>query len=318
MQELLLVLQNNSVLIVLWGAVVAQLLLPYPDNLHPTIIWKQFATLVQSKVNHKSSPQQAQLSGALSCLLLLLPALIVFYALFNLAWQPQLLEFALLFFALGWRQQELLFKQTAQWLIHEDKAALRDELNRLLNRDCDTLSLLGLSKASSETFINGYLRSVVTILFWFAIGGGIVAFVVRLNGELARLWSVQCSKTKYFGKTANMLQRVLEYIPIQLFNILLFISSPQALKHISTIYNQARGWKNFPCGVTLAIVGHNYQLSLGGPAIYEGKKVVRAKLGGQIAPTAIHLSQIVHFIRNRLYIYLIFISLLSWGIQGTL
>jgi adenosylcobinamide-phosphate synthase len=56
---------------------------------------------------------------------------------------------------------------------------------------------------------------------------------------------------------------------------------------------------------------------LGGPAIYDGKKSVRAKLGGRIAPSALHMAQVQKLLAWRMLAWILIQSALMAAVyQG--
>ncbi|MGX9416987.1 cobalamin biosynthesis family protein [Vibrio sp. WJH972] len=297
-EQLIDILTTFSPLIVMWAAVLANLALPIPYAAHPARVWYQFAQLLASKVNLHRSYQQDLISGTLACGLMLFPAFVLLLAIKTLAWEPHYFEFALLLLALDWRHQLHLANKIGQFLSQEDKDNARLELSPLLNRQVTTLSIVGLGKATCETLLSGHSRQVISVLFWFGVSGGIGAFTYRLACELHRAWSPSRTEFRPFGLASARLVLVLEWLPLRLFLVLTLLG-----KNSKTILQQAKtqtlGWPSPNQGWLLAIVGHKLQLAMGGPAIYQNKKMVRAKLGGRIAPSAIHISQVMKLLNQR-------------------
>lgn len=78
------------------------------------------------------------------------------------------------------------------------------------------------------------------------------------------------------------------------------------------LQEQAKSWPLPGPAWLLVSVGAKLELSLGGPAIYDGHKAVRAKLGGRIAPSAIHIAQVQKTLAWRMFAWII-IQSLSWA-----
>lgn len=293
-----------SPLFILWAAVIVNLILPLPFSAHPARIWYQFAHLLASKVNTHRHYRQDFVSGSLACTLMLLPAMTVLFAIQNLAPEPHYFQFALLVLALDWRHQNQVANKMGHWLSEEDKDNARLELKPLLNRQVESLSLVGLGKATTEVIISGHSRHVIGVLFWFAIGGGIGAFMYRLVCELHRAWSPSQAGFRPFGLVCARLVLVLEWLPVRIFIGLLLIG-----KNRQSVWQgaktQALSWPSPSQGWLLSVIGHKLQLSLGGPAIYANIKSVRAKLGGKIAPSALHISQLMTLLNQTTCYWLI-------------
>ncbi|MDA0148704.1 cobalamin biosynthesis family protein [Vibrio sp. LaRot3] len=309
MEELFHQFYSNGALLVLWGALLCQAILPFPREAHPAILWHKFAELLASKVNNNNSYSQSLLSGSLAWLLMLAPMLAVLIALKTLVWQPVLFELAFLILALDWRNTERFANQFGQLLAKEDKQAAKQLIDPLINRSTDTLSLMGLGKAATETVIMSYSRNVVGVLFWYAIGGGIGAFMYRMAIELARAWSPSRQRFSPFGIPAIRALAALDFIPLRLFALMLLVGQ-RSKATMQLLKQQAASWPLPGPAWVLVTVGSKLELSLCGPAIYDGKKSVRAKLGGRIAPSAIHLDQTRKLLLSRIWVWLVLQSLI--------
>lgn len=309
MEDLFHQLYSNGALLVLWGALLCHLILPFPREAHPAILWHKFAEQLADKVNVNNSYKQSIISGSLAWLLMILPMLVVLLALKPLVWQPQLFELAFLLLAIDWRNTDKFTAQFVAALAREDKEQAKMLLKPIVNRSTAPLSLLGLGKAGSETLVMSYGRNVVAVLFWYAIAGGIGAFCYRMCVELARAWSPSRQKFAPFGLTAVRAVAVLDFIPLRLFAILVTVGH-RAKESAVLIKQQASSWPLPGPAWLLVAVGGKLELSLGGPAIYDGKKSVRAKLGGRIAPSAIHVAQVQKMLAWRMFAWIIIQSLI--------
>ena len=296
-------------LLVLWGALLFHLLLPIPVHAHPMTIWRKFAELLATKVNTARSYQQRLISGSLAWALMIIPAIIVYIAALPLIWNLPLFNLGLLLISLEWRGVEKLCKDAIQAINQENKQEAKTVLMPWLNRDVEPLSLLGLGKASAETIVLGYARTVIGVLFWYGIAGGIGAFIYRLSLELARAWSPSRDAFRPFGIPALTIQTILDFVPLKLFSFLCLLGKHFQIA-LHTLKQQKKSWPNKNNAWLLIIIGKKFELSMGGPVIYQGKKISRPKLGGKIAPSAIHLAQIHRFLSWRIAIWLILQSTL--------
>lgn len=309
MEDLFNQLYSNGALLVLWGALLCHFLLPFPREAHPAILWQKFAKQLADKVNTNATYSQSLISGTLAFLLMVLPLLAVLIALKPLVWQPQLFELAFLILAIDWRNTDKFTSQFVAALAREDKQQAKLLLKPLVNRSTDPLSTLGLGKAGTETLVMSYGRNVVGVLFWYALGGGIAAFTYRMTVELARAWSPSRARFSPFGLPVTRVVAVLDFIPLRLFALMIAIGN-KTNAALALIKEQAKSWPLPGPSWLLVAVGAKLELSLGGPAIYEGKKAVRTKLGGRIAPSAFHIAQVQKLLAWRLLAWILIQSVL--------
>ncbi|MFV0449759.1 MAG: cobalamin biosynthesis family protein [Vibrio sp.] len=309
MNEFISTIYAQGALLIMWGALLLHYILPIPRAAHPAILWHKFAEVLANKVNTNSSYSQSIISGSLAWLLMIIPALLFCIALKPLVWQPQLYELALLILALDWRNNGLLANKLGKALAKEDKAEARKLLEPFVNRQTSTLSSVGLGKAGAETIIMGFGRNVVVVLFWYALFGATGAFIYRLMAELARAWSPSRSQFNPFGLPIVRTIAVLEFIPLRLFSLMVALGNHSG-KALQAIKSQSRSWPLPGPAWLLCAVGGKLELALGGPAIYGEQKIVRAKIGGRIVPSALHLSQIHRLLTWRLFLWIVIESLL--------
>ncbi|WP_076590048.1 cobalamin biosynthesis family protein [Vibrio ostreicida] len=295
---------SNGALLVLWGALLCHLILPFPRRAHPAVLWHKFAEQLADKVNTNSNYSQSLISGTLGFLLMTVPTLMVLIALKPLVWQPVLFELALLLLAIDWRNTDKFTAHFVAALAREDKEQAKMLLQPIVNRSTATLSLLGLGKTGTETLIMSYGRNVIAVMFWYAVAGGTGAFLYRMTVELARAWSPSRQKFSPFGLPAVRVVAVLDYIPLRLFALMIAVGG-RMREVFALLKQQANAWPLPGPSWLLISVGAKQQLSLGGPAIYDGKKTVRSRIGGRIAPSAIHMAQVQRLLAWRMSVWII-------------
>ncbi|KXI21772.1 cobalamin biosynthesis family protein [Photobacterium sanguinicancri] len=316
MNDLLAILANNSTLLAMWGAIALHWLIAIPQDLHPLNLWQRLAIMLASRVNKPNDNRhQRLLSGLLTWSLMWLTMLIMLIACKQLVWIDALFDLTLLWFALGWKNISQLSHQLIKAYSAENKTLCRRLLSTTLNRQTESLSLLGLGKAGAETQLLGYGRQVIGVLFWYGLAGGIGALMYRLAVSLARVWSPTRKQYVFFGYPAIRILAVLDIVPLRLFALLIALGQNGKVA-LRSLWQQGENWQLPGPGWLLVATGNKLSLSLGGPAIYEDRKLERPRLGGKIAPAALHLAQIEQVAKSRVIIWLVVQSCLIILFQG--
>ncbi|GAB6261460.1 cobalamin biosynthesis family protein [Photobacterium sp. R1] len=317
MNEMLALLNQHPTLLAMWGALALHWLLPVPASIHPLHTWQQIAVQLALRVNKDTdTPRQRTLSGLLAWSLMWMTVLILLIAFYQLVWFDSLFHLVLLWVALGWKESHRFSQTFIQAHSREDKSVCREQLALALNRKTDNLSLLGLGKACAETQLLSYGRQVAAVLFWFAMAGGFGAILYRLAVSLARSWSPSRSQYQYFGLPAVRILAALDIVPLRLLAVVVSLgkNSQAAFRGLR---EQGENWQLPGPGWLLTATGHKLQLALGGPAIYDTTKLERPRLGGRIAPAALHLSQIDRLLQQRLWCWVAAQSLMMF-LMGSL
>lgn len=255
----------------------------------PLSAWRHLAEAIAEKVNRADDPaKQQRLSGSLALSIMWVTAGVLLMVLSQLVWAAAV-NFVLLWLALDWKPLAQITLQIERALLREDKPTARTLLAKKLNRDTLSLSPMGIAKAGCETLLLGYARGLTGVLFWYAIGGGIAAFLYTLLVQLSRYWSPRIQEYSQFGLAASSLLNIIDWLPSRLF-ALLIAAGYRFKPAIIAIIKQGNNWTPNGTGWLLAACGAKFQLSLGGPAIYNNNKIVRPKIGGEISPSPLHMA----------------------------
>lgn len=142
-------------------------------------------------------------------------------------WQALLLFFALDGFHLG-----RTGKTFAKTLVANNKYQAKQLIKPLLLRDCEQLSIMGLSKAFLEMHILKVHQQLLVGSFFFLISGPLAAFSYRLLLEMHYSWNTKQSHLVEFGKPVAFIVNVLQWLPgriLTLFLLLLAFNSQTVL-----------------------------------------------------------------------------------------
>ncbi|WP_407332191.1 cobalamin biosynthesis family protein [Enterovibrio sp. 27052020O] len=311
-------LLGYSTLLAMWGALLLHWFFPVPSDFNPLSLWRQVATAIADKVNHtEDPPSQQRLAGGLSLTIMWLTLAILLIALQQIVWVPWLFDLLLLWFSLSWRPLVDTTLKLEATLLRQDKPAARTLLSTSLNRDTKSLSPVGIAKAGCEQLLIGYSRGLIGILFWYAVGGGVAAFLYTLIIQLARCWPTRRGDFAHFGLPTSALLSVVDAVPSRLFALLIAMGyrfEPAVL----AIREQGRNWSVNGAGWILAASGAKFQLALGGPAIYDDEKISRPRIGGDIAPSPLHLALLNQQLRQKALLWILIQSFLMWFAHGLL
>lgn len=228
---------------------------------------------------------QQQLSGTLALLLVLLLPLAITYGFYLVSELPLVLDALILYFCLGSRLELQHASAVAGSINRQQLTLAREQAKPLLLRDRRNLSAMGLSKACIESLLLQNAANLIAVLFWFLLGGGLLALAYTLLQTAARQWNSKLAHYCYFGRTAARCYQ-LAVAPALIISALLLA--------IQTGLGAA--WRNFraaealffywPSRLLLAAGASALRNKLGGPAFYAGIKTPRQRLGAGPEPTA--------------------------------
>lgn len=260
-----------------------------PQQYRPWPLLHLIAQRIAHKVNKKSdSPAHKKLAGALAFLVIFLPLLTLAWTFRQLSEWPAGFDALLLYLCLDYRHFSQQVAVVSDSLQKQQFQLAKDQLQPLLRRDCARLSPTGIAKAGIEVLAQRQLRHLVTVLFWYLLGGAMAAFCYRLILELQQAWSGKISQQRDFAQVASGLGRLGSWPVFWLhggFLALLyrFFQTLRTFKHSKNSGLPAsERWY-------LSAWSSAVQRNLAGPVMYEAHKLRRERIGPEQAPTVADL-----------------------------
>ncbi|SNY53999.1 adenosylcobinamide-phosphate synthase [Arsukibacterium tuosuense] len=228
---------------------------------------------------------QQQLSGTLALLLVLALTLAIAYCFYLVSELPLVLDVLILYFCLGSRLSLQQAAAVADSINRQQLTLARERARPLLLRDRQNLSAMGLSKACIESLLLQNAANLIAVLFWFLIGGGLMALAYTLLQIAARQWNSKLPHYRYFGRTAARCYQLAVAPGLLISALLLAVQTG-----LSGAWRNYRAtdalFFNWPSRILLATGASALGRKLGGPAYYAGSKTARQRLGSGTEPTA--------------------------------
>ncbi|GIU47931.1 cobalamin biosynthesis protein CbiB [Shewanella sp. KT0246] len=247
----------------LFMALLISRVAPISRKYHPIVWFHQLAILLSQKVNHSQrAPKQQLTAGLLASILLVVPIWFTTYFILSLAAYPWFFDFVLLYFCISDAGFKPVAKDVVSSLEHGQKGLAKSYLSPWLIQQTNSLSEIGISKATIERLlISPSYGTVATILF-YAIGGTPLVLLLQLLKQLEHCWPNYVPQYRFFSAPIYFLNRFIYAIPIWLWNFTLVLQG--GLKNIGILFKQP---------------SHNSGI-YGYSSLFIGSKILQVELGG--------------------------------------
>ncbi len=242
-------------------------------DINPWFIFTLYCQKLANKVNKpQHSVKQKQLSGFIAFIITLFPVAIILWLFGDFIVVTWLWHALLLFLALG----EFNLRESSQEIAHaltvKQKQLARATLAPLVLRNVDTLSPMGLCKATIEMQILRYAQQYFMISCYFLFVNPLAALLVRLLLEMHYCWNRKQPSFSAFGQSIAITLAVLQWLPTRLLAFILMISN---IGHhfIASLKNFASAFFQPDNNILLVIFSLSLDRQLGGVALYEQQKI---------------------------------------------
>jgi len=292
-------------------AVLVDRLLGEPRRYHPLVGFGRLAQGLEARLRQAGRPPHWQrLAGVAAWTLAVLP--FVAAAMVLRAGPGRLVVDVLtLYLALGARSLGEHVQRVAVDLGRGDLAAARTHVGWIVSRDTSALDAEGVAKAAVETTLENGNDAVFGALFWFALLGAPGAVLFRLANTLDAMWGYKNARFLHFGWAAARLDDLLNYLPARLtaFTYGLLGRLRPAL---ACWRHQAPVWESPNAGPVMAAGAGSLGLTLGGAAIYHGRREERPALGTGRPPVAADIARALALVNRGVLLWLLAIALLAY------
>tara|TARA_R110001592_G_scaffold42654_2_gene138482 strand:- start:7491 stop:8522 length:1032 start_codon:yes stop_codon:yes gene_type:complete len=249
------------------------------EHFHPLVGFGNFAKRIEAALNKDS---YLKLKGLLALILCVVPISVLAYLISVWLSDDLLAEIIfssfILYVALGWRSLMEHAKAVYQALEKSDLKLARNQVSRIVSRDCDELNETEIAVAATESVLENGADAIFAAIFWFLIAGvpGVICY--RLANTLDAMWGYKNKRFLEFGWAAARFDDALNYFPARL-TALSYTLMGHTRNALSCWLRQAKIWKSPNAGPVMAAGAGALQVSLGGKAIYHGTIHLRPLLG---------------------------------------
>ncbi|WP_247749604.1 cobalamin biosynthesis protein [Pseudoalteromonas viridis] len=252
---------------------------------HPNVVMTLlFANLAQKVFRPKSPASYQWLSGSLAFILPILVILLLLATLGYLSFYPQWLGGLVLFLCLD-IQHERRAKRIAILLKQQQKAAARQLLGAMVNRDVETLSLMGICKACLDSLALRGIRHFYLVIVFYLIGGPLLALSYKLMLLCEHAWRSKMRPDTSFIRPLQISLSILEWLPVRGLVIIMALTQNLGktlhyLKHYGQFYRPVgSGW-------ILSLFAANLNTQLAGPRFYQQQRFDNMRIGSDAPPEA--------------------------------
>ncbi len=290
-------------------------LVQVPDKYHPISFFRIFIERLSKKVNPNDglSAYQQNLSGCIALIASILPLLLITLLFIPLTEFPWFFEGCLLLLSLGLQPCLRDIKKAQLALKKQQKILARDRLQDWLLRKTESLSEIGIAKASCEALILRNIYFYQAIIFFFLVAGSkgaYFAFTLRLILELNQAWNCKKKQFKYFGQAAALLHKLMLWLPSRLAAVS-FSLTGQWRQSINIIKDNQSTWSSKNALWPLAFASSALNVNLGGPVIYDDNKIRRGHLKQNTQPNNQSIKQAISLIKQSNLIFFLIIIVIN-------
>jgi len=288
------IVQNHLDIIVFFVALLAERFFPLVSWYHPNTFLTVIFSALSDRLYNPTNPKSYQyLASTLAFTLTILVIVTLVVLFLEFAFYPELLSGLILYLLLSSRAQEKKSLRIARLLKLNQKATARELLSSLVARDVSRLSASGICKATMESLVLQSARHYFAVIFFYLLGGAILALVYRLLTLIHQAWRKNQKPNNPFLATIAKLLFVLEWLPTRL--VALTIAATNASRQsIHYIKHYGRHFYQTNTGWLLSVTSAALQVQLGGPALYQGERFNKMRVGTDRLPDADDLPALVN------------------------
>lgn len=291
MQDLIAFIKENSDYFSFLTVALFSFFVSLPKDLHPLtaieLIFKQIARKVN--LNDRSDSYK-RLASLLSLAIIYLPCILIISQLYNIVYQPFIVDTCLLFILLSWHDKKIVYVDIFNALKRNNYAQAKYKLASLTCRETKPLSLMGINKATIESMVLQLCASWFAVVFWYLLTGIYGAIFYRCLQICAQQWNRKQEEFNAISTIPSILYSLL-LLPVHLIVSFTFALYDKPLENLPKKFKQSIHWHHFSSGLMLASFALSLQIELGGVRLYQQQKITYATLGCGNAPDSDKIKQ---------------------------
>ncbi len=197
----------------------------------------------------------------------------------------------------------------------------RKTVAKYVGRDVSELTEENVVRAAVETVAENLNDGVAAPIFFMLIGGAPLGFLYKAVNTLDSMVGYHNEKYEYFGKFSARADDFFGFIPARASAVCLIAATGMLRmdsRNALRIYKRDRNLTKSPnAGQTESACAGALHISLGGDAVYFGKKVKKAKLGGDDkAPVKSDIGRACDLMTMSSVLFLILGAVIGLAVRG--
>lgn len=269
-------------------AFVLESFIPIPKFLRLSSMHQNIVSLGYKVNKSENTGQQNFLSGLFLSILTIVIALFLLEILKLISGNDVIIIVLVLMLLLEMGKYQKL-SQLFFRVINKQDNNFKDKARKLiapeLLRECDTLSLMGMSKALSESVAINTANRFYAILFWYSILNLEGALFVYLVTVLTKAFNIKQKSYIPFGLSIYRINQAIFFLPNLTIALILAILSLHPFYFLNKVLHQIFKYPNLTTAILLSSLGLSLNLKFSGPRFYNGEKVRFENIGGDEDPT---------------------------------
>ncbi|PSW05973.1 adenosylcobinamide-phosphate synthase CbiB [Photobacterium lipolyticum] len=322
-------LSAGSGLVVVAAMVAAALLmdriLGEPSRFHPLVGFGRWASWVEKQCRKQiasttlpsPSPRRIRISGMVAWALAVLPiallACLLLVWLFYLSpWLWLAANVVVLYLTIGGNSLVFHASEIYHPLKKGDLTLAREKIGLIVSRETTTMDAGQITSAAVESVLENGNDAVFGALFWFVVAGAPGALIFRMANTLDAMWGYKNERYYDFGFAAAKLDDLLGWLPARLTAVTYGIqgnlqSAMKCWKEQAPLCSSPNG------GVVMCAGAGALNTSIGGPAIYHGKRHDKIYMGcGEFADYQV-IPQANRLVNHGAWIWVLVLLLIGLG-----
>lgn len=252
---------------------------------HPVIFMGDFISAFERRFYDSTSspPTDKLITGAILVVSLLVITALVSIAIVALcALLPSWLAlFVLAVCASTGLAMNMLHSSVAGILTAEQP---KQALSYLVSRNTETMNDEEIYKAAIETWAENLSDGVIAPLFYLALFGLPAVAVYKAINTMDSMIAYKTPRYFYFGKTAALLDDVVNYIPARITALLIVLIARDKQRAWQCVKRDGHKLESPNAGYPIAAMAGALGVALGGDAVYYGQLKHKPTLGLAINP----------------------------------
>ncbi len=247
-------------------------------------------------------PSTAGMFSILANMMIFLPLACLLWSANNLLPHDLIYDYLLMIFCIEYSSISSPIKDISFQLRRQQLKRARKAASEILLRNTEKMSEMGIAKAVCESTVLRFMHGYFVPVLWYLALGPTAAFTASLLIILARAFSVKLRKNEYFGRINSVLAMTVSALPAVIMSLVMLVLTLD-LKSYSRAFTHMHFHPNRMSGLLIGFTAEHFNISLGGPRIYQDEKIRYNRIGGNTDPAPVHIDKTYRLSRNSVLLF---------------